>query len=167
VPEELRYRRAMKTILAPVDFSGVTEAVIAQASALATTFGGRVLLLHVMQPPVITSEYAPFLENIGEIVAVGEKAAAKQLIRLQEQLQTAGIPADTLQYTGAPVTFILQQAEKNEADYIVMGSHGHTAFYDLLVGSTTHGVLQKSPCPVVVVPDLRRLKKAKARPAKK
>jgi nucleotide-binding universal stress UspA family protein len=33
-----------------------------------------------------------------------------------------------------------------------MGSHGHTAFYDLLVGSTTQGVLKKAPCPVLIVP---------------
>jgi nucleotide-binding universal stress UspA family protein len=33
-----------------------------------------------------------------------------------------------------------------------MGSHGHTAFYDLLVGSTTHGVLMRANCPVVIVP---------------
>jgi nucleotide-binding universal stress UspA family protein len=146
----------MKTILAPVDFSGVTEAVVAEASALARTFGARVILLNAMQPPVITSEYAPFLENIGEIVSVGEKAAAKHLGQLQERIQAAGVSAETVQYTGAPVRFILKQAEEVKADYIVMGSHGHTAFYDLLVGSTTHGVLNKSPCPVVVVPDRRR-----------
>lgn len=146
----------MKTILAPVDFSGVTESVIAQARAFASTFSGRVVLLHTMQPPVITSEYAPYLENIGEIMAVGEKAAAKQLAHLQEQLQASGIPAETVQATGSPVTFILQQAKAHAADYIVMGSHGHTAFYDLLVGSTTHGVLNKASCPVVVVPDRRR-----------
>jgi nucleotide-binding universal stress UspA family protein len=34
----------------------------------------------------------------------------------------------------------------------VMGSHGHTAFYDLLVGSTTHAVLKRAKCPVVIVP---------------
>jgi universal stress protein A len=34
----------------------------------------------------------------------------------------------------------------------VLGSHGHTAFYDLLVGSTAAGVLKHAPCPVVVVP---------------
>jgi len=101
---------------------------------------------------VITSEYGPFLENISEIVTVGEKAAAKQLMRLQERLTAQGIETDTLQFTGAPVPNILKQAEKVGADYIVMGSHGHTAFYDLLVGSTTHGVLLKSPCPVIIVP---------------
>jgi nucleotide-binding universal stress UspA family protein len=33
-----------------------------------------------------------------------------------------------------------------------MGSHGHGALYNLLVGGTASGVIQKSPCPVVIVP---------------
>ena len=47
---------------------------------------------------------------------------------------------------------ILAQAKIEDADYIVMGSHGHTALYDLLVGSTTHGVLMRAGCPVVITP---------------
>ena len=142
----------MKTILVPVDFSSVTDAVVAEAAALARAQLGRVELLHVTQPPVITTEYAPYLENISEIMLVSEKAAAKQLARLEDQLQNEGIPSDTQLLTGAPVPHILRQAEELGADYIVMGSHDHTALYDMLVGSITHGVLKKSPCPVLVVP---------------
>ena len=47
---------------------------------------------------------------------------------------------------------ILAKARSARAAYIVMGSHGHGAIYDLLVGSTTHGVLMNAPCPVLVVP---------------
>ncbi len=49
----------MKTILTPIDFSGITDAVVAAAATLARTQEGRVVLLHVSQPPIITSEYAP------------------------------------------------------------------------------------------------------------
>ena len=41
----------MKTILAPVDFSAASEAVLTQAIALARALGGRVVLLTVIQPP--------------------------------------------------------------------------------------------------------------------
>ena len=54
---------------------------------------------------------------------------------------------------------IVEQAEKSRADYIVMGSHGHTAFYDLLVGSTTHGVLMRAKCPVLIVPAAKEKKR--------
>lgn len=146
----------MKAILAPVDFSGATESVVAEAARLATAINGKVVLLSVIQPPVITSEYAPLMENIAEITAAGEKAAAKHLAKLQDSLQQQGIANETVQLNGAPILHIVEQAKKSEADYIVMGSHGHTALYDLLVGSTTHGVLLRATCPVVIVPSVKR-----------
>lgn len=148
----------MKTILAPVDFSGATEAVVTEAAALAKVLAGKVVLMAVIQPPAITSEYAALMENIGEITAAGEKHAAKRLAALEQQLKAAGVAAESVQLVGAPMPLIVQQAEKSGADYIVMGSHGHTAFYDLLVGSTTHGVLMRAKCPVVIVPAARKPK---------
>ncbi len=129
--------------------------MVAEAARLATAVNGRVVLLSVIQPPVITSEYAPLMENMAEITAAGEKAAAKNLARLQEVLQRQSVSTETVQLNGAPIQHIIDQAKRIAADYIVMGSHGHTALYDLLVGSTTHGVLLRATCPVVIVPSAR------------
>jgi len=142
----------VKTVLAPIDFSGASEAVVSEAAALARSFNGRVVLLTVIQPPVITSEYAPMMENLAEITAAGEKAAGKNLAKIEERFKAESIPTESVQVNGAPVAHIVEQAQKFAADYIVMGSHGHTAVYDLLVGSTTHGVLMRAMCPVVIVP---------------
>jgi len=142
----------MKTILTPVDFSSITPAVLNEASALARAMNGRIVLLAVVQPPVVVTEYAVAMDNIAEITAASEKNAARQLEKLEEELKGDFVSVERLQVVGAPVANILDQAEKYVADYIVMGSHGHTAFYDLLVGSTTHGVLKRAKCPVVIVP---------------
>ena len=66
----------MKTILAPVDFSNATPAVVAQAAALAKALSGRVVLMTVIQPPVIIAEYGALLENIAEITEAGEASGA-------------------------------------------------------------------------------------------
>ena len=50
---------------------------------------------------------------------------------------------------------ILEEAERLEAEVIIMGSHGHGALYDLIVGSVTEGVLRKAKCPVLVLPSKR------------
>lgn len=142
----------MKTILAAVDTSSIAESVIAEVAELARAAKARVVLVTVVQPPVITTEYAPMFENLAAIAAAGEKAAANHLVTIQKRLQADGIEAETVQVTGAPVANLLEQAKRHAADYIVMGSHGHTALYDLLVGSTTHGVLLRAPCPVLIVP---------------
>jgi nucleotide-binding universal stress UspA family protein len=142
----------MKTILAPVDFSSATDAVVAEASSLARAVNGKIVLLTVIQPPAAVADYAPLLQDIAEITAAGEKAAAAKLSKLQERLQAESVSSEHVQVVGAPVHHIISEAERVDADYIVMGSHGHTALYELLVGSTTHGVLKRAMCPVVIVP---------------
>lgn len=142
----------MKTILAPIDFSRVSDSVVSEATALARALEGHVVLLAVVQPPVVINEYAVMVDHMSEITAAGERNAARQLEKLEEKVKGEFVDVESVQVVGAPVPNILEQADKCHADYIVMGSHGHTAFYDLLVGSTTHGVLMRAKCPVVIVP---------------
>ena len=150
------YSWHVKTVLTPVDFSDVSDTVVAEATALARALSGRVVLFTAIQPPMITNEYAPLMENIAEITATGERAAAKRLAAIQKQLEAESVPVEVVQLNGAPVPLIVEQAKKFAADFVVMGSHGHTAFYDLLVGSTTHGVLKRATCPVVIVPSPKK-----------
>lgn len=151
----------MKTILAPIDFSTATDGVIEAATALARATQSRIILLHVVQPPVVTSDYGLALENFQEAIAISEKHSAKRLGEISEalRLQHPELSVETQQVSGPPVIEILESAKKCEACYIVMGSHGHNAFYDLLVGTTTHGLLRKATCPVVIVPPPQRAKK--------
>jgi nucleotide-binding universal stress UspA family protein len=143
----------MKTLLVPIDFSDVTARVLEKASELAKALGGRLVVLHVIQPPVNLSASDPILiENTARITAAAEKAADKHLERLEQGLRAEFGPVEIVRLTGAPVARILDQAEQRAADYIVLGSHGHTAVYDLLLGSTAHGVLKKATCPVIIVP---------------
>lgn len=149
----------MKTILVPIDLSTTTVSVCDAAFRLAESIGGKVILLHVVQPPVLTSDYGIPMENLDELVSVSERTATVQLESLKAKYASPGVPMETSQLTGAPCPLILEEAQKLKADYIVMGSHGHTALYDLLVGTTTHGVLKGAPCPVLVVPPPKRAKK--------
>jgi len=144
----------MKTVLVPVDFSKVSRAVVTEAALLARTLDARIVLLTVVQPPVVLNEYAGMMD-IAQLTAAGEKNAARQLDSLEDGLKAQFIKTESVQVTGSPIPLILEQAEKNDADYIVMGSHGHTAFYDLLVGSTTHGVLLRAKCPVIIIPAVK------------
>jgi universal stress protein A len=142
----------MKTILAPVDFSTSSTSVIDTATELATALSAEIVLLHVVTPPIVASEYGLVMENVSEIVAAAEKASTVHLTKMLQSVSDQGVKTRTHQAVGSPVETILQIAAEEACDYIVMGSHGHSAFYDLLIGSTTHGVLHKAPCPVLIVP---------------
>lgn len=139
----------MKTILAPIDLSDAAAGVTSEARALAGILGCRVLLMHVVPPPVVINEYSPEAERLAE----EEKESAEQSLESwQQNLKVTGVDADVALRHGPPVAVILDEAARVNADYIVMGSHGHGALYNLLVGGTASGVIQKSPCPVVIVP---------------
>ncbi len=142
----------MKTILAPIDFSAASEHALDAAVDLARSNKARLLVLHVVQPPVVMSEYGPAIANSAELMVASEKAAVTQLARVSTRVKQRGVKVATAKSIGASASVILDHAKKSRADFIVMGSHRHNAFYDLIVGSTTHLVLQKAPCPVLIVP---------------
>ncbi len=146
----------MKTILTPVDFSSATRGVIAVALDLARSTGGRVVLLHAVQLPVITTDYGVTAELLQQTIEVNETAAHRQIAHLEKSITDQGVAVTSRTVNGFAAGNIIEQATTLHADYIVLGSHGHTAFYDLLVGSTTHAVLRKAPCPVVIVPPERK-----------
>jgi len=142
----------MKTILTPIDFSDASSPVIDASVELAQQMNADLVLLHVVTAPVLASEYGLVMENVSKIISAAEKASATRLQHLCEQLAARNITIRSRQEVSTPVESILSIAAEEKVSYIVMGSHGHSALYDLLVGSTTHGVLNKAPCPVLIVP---------------
>lgn len=142
----------MKTILAPVDFSGITHSVVENAVALGRAVGGRVVILHVVPPAIIPGDSTAMVVDLSQVQIKEATGAAIQLSRLKEQFGGSGVGLETVEVGGIPTVQILEQAKALGADYIVMGSHGHGAIYDLLIGGTTHAILKKARCPVVVVP---------------
>jgi nucleotide-binding universal stress UspA family protein len=152
----------MSTILVPVDFSPVTNSVIGAAIALASPTGSRIVIMHVLQPPAVVADYGLMGSFVLPVMETMGQAASGQLDRLKARIEARDLLATTVQVTGASSSrLIASEAEKRRADYIVMGSHGHTGFYDLLIGSTTSGVLKRAPCPVVIVPAQKKKKPGK------
>lgn len=142
----------MKTILAPIDFSTGTREVVAAAASLARDLRARLVLLHVIEPlPPAASEFG-FAEAGARLAGTAEEHAVKLLTDVQRQLHVAGITASTFHVVGVPGHAILEQARGFEANFIVLGSHGHGALYELIVGSTANRVLKEAKCPVLIVP---------------
>lgn len=142
-----------KKILVPVDLSGATMQVCNAARDLALALDARVLLLHAVESdPRVGSYYA-----LSAFEA--EALASNTRRRVAERLQTLGrwfkrrVPdTKTVLHSGVAVATIQRMAKLARPDYIVVGSHGHSATYEMLVGSVAHALLRKAPCPVLVVP---------------
>jgi nucleotide-binding universal stress UspA family protein len=145
----------MKTVLAPIDFSSISQRVVDEAIVIARAVGARLVLLHVVQGTKDLAGHPDDLEVAGKVASRAVTDATSRLSELQHRLHGEGVTAHVVHRVGQPGEQIVEQAERLEADYIVMGSHGHGAFYDLLVGSTTTRVLKQATCAVAVVPPVK------------
>ncbi len=142
----------MNTILVPVDFSDTTAPVLAQAQVLAKALGGELVLLKVAEPEPDFVGFEPGPATVRVAVAHDYRAERVRLDELKAQAAAGGLAVTALHVQGPIVEKILDFASEHGAAMIVMGSHGHGALYELLVGSITQGVLKGARCPVVVVP---------------
>jgi nucleotide-binding universal stress UspA family protein len=131
----------MKTILGAIDFSPVTKQVIAEAASLARAAQARLILLNVTSPQSLFADYAA-------LEAVLQGAEPQE----PGTLHATAIHGDSLQIIGEPIDVILEQAARYSADCIVMGSHGHTALFELMFGGTCAGVIRGTRCPIIVIP---------------
>jgi nucleotide-binding universal stress UspA family protein len=146
----------MKNILVPVDFSDITAQVVETARKFSAAFQGRVVLLNVAEPEPDFVGFEAGPPTVRVAVARDFKAERQRLDELKNQLAAGGSEVTALHIQGPIVEKILYEAGEQKADLIIIGSHGHGAFYDLLVGSVTQGVIKGAHCPVVVVPATKK-----------
>ncbi|ADB61158.1 UspA domain protein [Haloterrigena turkmenica DSM 5511] len=78
--------------------------------------------------------------DVEERLAVPERIAAER-----------GVPIETQTRLGAPTQEIVEFAETEAVDHIVMGSHGRSGVKRFLLGSVAEVVVRHSPVPVTVV----------------
>lgn len=146
-------KHAMKTLLVPVDFSGATRTLLSTIEKVAEA-GAKVFFLHSLTPPLVTTDYGVGVDMLHETIALARKTAIKQLEHLVKTIEARGFKAQAILENGPAAQAILEVARKRKVDAIVLGARGHTALYNLIIGSTTQAVLKKATCPVVVVPPL-------------
>ena len=163
----------MKRFLVAIDFSEVTPLVIHLARQLAKALAAEIHLVHVREitaapmpgslgyglagmPELapMTGVTVPGFEPMPEAIAESEDEKAR-LARWEKEIAQDGVTVTLHEPTGAVAEEILKQADAINADLIVMGTHGHGAIYNLLVGSATKGVLKRATRPVLLVPSPR------------
>ena len=150
VREHARVPEAIRHILVPTDFSDDARMALREAARWAAHFQARLTLLHVLAPAVIPV-------SVTEVAAVYEVMPGLQE-RIQEEL-TRWIEAEVPETVSSDVRIeegpvdltILEQARQEQADLIVMATHGRSGVARWLLGSVTERVLRQAPCPVLTL----------------
>ena len=141
---------SLKRILLATDFSPHAEVARRYAEALATSFGAEVVLCHVLETPDLPSQYPPTGEGY---FPTGFRQTQEAHARAEcERLLADAVPqARYVLREGRAFLEIIACARDEQADLIVMGTHGRGAIAHLLMGSTAERVVRQAPCPVLVV----------------
>jgi len=139
-------------ILTAIDFFDSTEKVIRVTRKLALSMNAKVRLVHVAEPEPDFVGFDSGPHEVRDQIAAEFHKEHKDLQDLAEQLRNDGIDATAVLIRGVIVDTVLEQAKSHDTDLLIVGSHGHGAVYDILVGSISEGIIRKAHCPVTVVP---------------
>lgn len=140
----------IRRILCPIDFSAFSSRALAHAVPLARWYEATVTALHVysfVPPPPTKLPTVAIRPHITPEIREGILDALRQFT---EPARAAGIRASHLVVEGDPVDEIVKEAQN--ADLLLLGTHGRRGFERLMLGSVTEKVLRKSSCPVLTVP---------------
>jgi nucleotide-binding universal stress UspA family protein len=135
----------MKIILHPTDFSKPSEYALRFACALARDYEARLILLHVVEPPVYYGE-------LGMTVPLPADFHESLQDRLERLVPAdVGIPVEAIQIEGSASTEILRVADERHCNLIVLGTHGRTGLSRVLLGSVAEDIIRHSHIPVLTL----------------
>lgn len=136
-------------ILSPTDFSAASLEALDRAVEVATSFQAELLLVHVVEPmPAVTPDFGYGLE----VAPYEDGVYADTEERLQEVIERRVPPevkSRALLRYGEPSREIVKIAEEENADLIVIATHGLTGWRHLVFGSVAEKVVRLAGCPVL------------------
>lgn len=140
----------LKTILLPTDFSQHSRYALELACGLARDQTARVVLLHVVPRPLTGDDVPTFkAQHAEEDLKAYREDMSSLLARVRSKAPCAQV--ETLLKEGDVAEVILDTAEKMSCDLIVMGTHGKSRMFQVMMGSVATEVTRNASCPVVTV----------------
>jgi nucleotide-binding universal stress UspA family protein len=140
------YGPQIDRVLAPVDLSDQSQLVLDHAVALAESYAAPLDLLHVVEEAAYPNVYG--LDPLTPSQPNVQDRAREALETLASEVDLRTDPVNVHVLAGNAARDIVEFAEENAADLIVMATHGRTGLERFLIGSVAEKVVRRAPCPV-------------------
>jgi len=138
---------SLETILFATDFSSSSETAKLYVQALAERYRSRVRLMHVVD--LAAAFKAP---DAGLSIDIFRRIGEESLSRLQSELLAEKIPVEAVLCEATdPSTEILQAAQNESTDLLVIGTRGHKGLARLVLGSTAEELIHQAKCPILTI----------------
>ena len=141
------------SIVVGTDGSETAGEAVRQATELASAVGAEIHLVSAFQPvgnQRLREERQQAPDDLQWMVNEREDVEAT-LRQASEQIQKAGVKVDTSSRQGDPADAILDVAEEQNADLIIVGNKGMTGAKRFLLGSVPNKVSHHAPCSVMII----------------
>ena len=136
----------IKNILVPVDGSEGADRAIEKAVMLAEICGAKLNFLYVANINQLAINAVLSDAILDSVTKAGNVILDRAL-----EMVPGTVAKESFSDTGSPAVVILDFAETNDIDLIVMGSRGLGVVKGVLLGSVSQYVVEQSKCPVLVV----------------
>lgn len=142
----------VKKILCPTDFSDPSYETLRVANELAQHFSAELLIVHVISPiPIVSTPTGPMSFNVSLYQKELEKSTKKSLQDIINKMVTKELKVIPVVAYGIAADEIVNIAEEQNVDMIVIATHGRTGFRHLISGSVTEKVVRISSHPVLTI----------------
>ncbi len=147
----------MKKILFPTDFSEAANRAFIYALNIARKWDAQIMTLHVYSPVDVMDVYAPLgMPDVQESLRKSQfkhyLEAVESLKKMAEEHGFGEVKIKHIMEEGPTVQTIVEVAEKESMDIIVMGTTGAHGLKEIFLSSIAAEVLENAPCMVLAVP---------------
>jgi nucleotide-binding universal stress UspA family protein len=144
----------IKRVLAPTDFSAHSEKAVRFACGLAERFGAELHLVNVLSE-IIPAGPDPLLMPVmpPQFYQENENRAKETLRSLIQPSWGNPTRLVTAVRWGSPVEAIVDYAQEQQIDMIVIATHGRTGLSHVLLGSVAERIVREAHCPVLTIRD--------------
>jgi universal stress protein A len=135
----------VKKVLFPTDFSRCGDEALELATSLARDTGASLLIVHVEEPPMSYGS--------GHMYYGPTEPSTQQLSELLHKVvpKDPNVTFEHHMLLGRPASEIVEFAESEAVDFIVIGTHGRTGLFRAVMGSIAESVVRHAKCPVATV----------------
>lgn len=140
----------MNRILYPTDFSEYSAHAIPYVKEFAKRFNAKVTLAHVVAVPAYAGSYEVAID-FASLQDAMTQASKKKIDAMKADFVKDGVETDCVIEIGTAFVEIINIARSQEADLIILATHGFGALKHILMGSTAERVVRKAPCPVLTL----------------
>jgi nucleotide-binding universal stress UspA family protein len=164
VVESEELMTTIKRILYATDLSPISEPAWDEARQLGRLFDAEILVLHAVPLVMLPLEgyFPPHMYD--ELVQSARRDAEARFDRLLGSVPGSGLKVRIQLEDGPPADRILKVANDEQADIVIVGTHGRAGIQRAILGSVADRLIRQAPCPVVTVqPELGAKPGAKIR----